>query len=664
MKAHVLIPASMTLKSRLRAKVCRQDAGDSMGAQARRLLTVGAGAVAATFLLASVPAQAADQTGQAAFVKANALAAMIQAPHGPSRLRPSAPAIGQRYRDTDVGREIMWDGYDWISGDGCIWTAYDAYYDPSHGSDANDGVTRSTPKATWAATLALAKSLYPAGGFRIGVACGVISREQLVTDTSASPLTSAVRVGAFTNPNYPSAAQPLIDGSTPIVAASWTAASGGGYQASVTFSQNVTSTADGSFPNVYVNGRNLVQATSLANCQATQGTYWYSSYVGSMTAATTVTLTINDFDSSNPATNGKLYEAAVNFSGIYTYAPGSLITNINSRRTRGYPGSMACYGRGTTWFNCTISDGNKHAGFLPAGGKADSCRFLNGYNGVYPAVNGVGGGQPNHLVFFDSGANLPANTVTNCTFTGNSAITPDANVASPGISGVISHTANGTDLFGGYTQTGCTFRNLGAASDCALSPVQNINGNLYIDCTVNDDGGGAGNVVTMNWSNNQHVIVNLGTGPNCIPSLAAGSTLNLSNCLISSGTYEPNVNSFQANVTLNLSGLTVLVGNTSSRYPHGVLNCTNAGIKLNLTNSVLQMTYAYDSFLSLAADTVYTGDRNSFVGFTGTAYQYGVQRAGGAHYATLAAWQAASGQDPNSGTTGSASAAAVYSLAA
>lgn len=563
---------------------------------------------------------------------------------GPSRFRPTVPAPGNQHFDTSLNKVLTWDGYDWFGSDGTIYTLFDFYADSVNGSDANDGLTAATAKATLAAITALV-------GFqpnkRIGLARGSVWREQLIIGLVTSRV-NGTQIGA-----YGSGAMPLVDGSDPITAGSWSLAASQTltYQAAVTFTGALPGSG-GEFRNVFENGKVLVQASSIANCEATAGSCFLSSYT-----AGTATLYIHPSDGSNPASNGKTYEYTNRYGVVILYgdttvtslAQGAQVRNIRTRRQRCNDGSMVSYGRFSYFRACSIEDGHKHNALLAAGGLAEACTFLNGYNGA--------GGFENHLVFFDGGsAVLPGIGAINCTFRAIAAVTPATPAA------LISHSGNGNDAFASMTLTGNKYDGLGAASSCGNVALFVISACLYLNCKTTDVAGdnGTAPAAAMIWNNGQAVITkDLGSagGINLMPSPGVNGTVVVSASKFWSYTYLPFVVS-AAGASFTINDSFVLAGDTSSRYPLGMFRASAAGIKLTSNRTTWQKTFVSDYFFWLLADTVYQGDGNHFVG-PGLRW---TKDNSTTNIASLAAWRIASGQDNNSDA--SANATVTLTLAA
>src|SRR6478752_501102 len=152
------------------------------------------------------------------------------------------------------------------------------YYVSNTGNDGSPG-TSAAPWKTCAKVNAFA--LQP--GDTVLFARGGLWRETLAptaSGTSGNPIT----FGA-----YGTGALPLFKGSD--VKTGWTLNSGSTYQTAHT-------PEDANNVLVYENGVRLTLATSLANCQATAGSSFYSASV----------LYVHAADGSNPATNGRTYE--------------------------------------------------------------------------------------------------------------------------------------------------------------------------------------------------------------------------------------------------------------------------------------------------------------------------------------------------------------------
>jgi hypothetical protein len=241
---------------------------------------------------------------------------------------------------------------------------FNLYCDSVNGNDANNGLTAATAVKTVAQLLTLLGSSTNVG---IGLACGSVWKEQLTIGAQ-----NGIHIGA-----YGSGAQPLVDGSDVILTSAWSLAAGYAnvYQASLPITGIMTSGSD--FVNVYENGLNLVQVASEAACQALPGSY----YVPNMDTSP-ITLYIQPYGSGNPATDGNLYEYTNRGSCINLSGNSCSVWYIATRRNRGNDGGLNVYGLNGYFYQCSASDGGKHAAYMAAGGVADTCVFTNAYYGI------------------------------------------------------------------------------------------------------------------------------------------------------------------------------------------------------------------------------------------------------------------------------------------
>lgn len=146
---------------------------------------------------------------------------------------------------------------------------------------------------------------------------------------------------------------------------------------------------------VWEDGSYLTRASSVANCDATAGSY----YVDNDTAATQ-RIHVHPTGSTNPNTNGSVYEyndreAGINGSEI----AGLTIDGIVTQRQRSPSGSLIA-GRGLTARHCEVRDGTKHNLYFRDGGSVQGCLIagaqfdgasltLSVYNENTPASLGV-----------------------------------------------------------------------------------------------------------------------------------------------------------------------------------------------------------------------------------------------------------------------------------
>jgi hypothetical protein len=504
---------------------------------------------------------------------------------------------------------------------------FNAYLDSVGGNDANSGSAPGTAKRTWAGVAAIIPAR---GGFSIGVKRGSVIVEQCVLAASYNN----IMIGAYGDAGDP---LPLFDGSETLVAGIWSATVG---QAGVWEQPYaVTGSTPGSgneFRNIWEDNKVYTQATSLANCQATAGSCFFSSYT-----AASGTLYIHPYGSTDPTSDGKVRAWSKRFTVIDLAGANCVVSSVRTRRARNNNGSMVLSGRYGTIRGCTIEDGHKHVALMGAGATVDGCTFHNSYNGT--------GGGENLLVFFDAGAGMPGCQVINSTFEQQTAV-----VGTRTSSGIISHTANGTDNLGTITLRSNRFTRCAAAGSFSDTLAIAATNDLLIDCNQSI---ALFEIGTIDWTNCQMVTTALDIGGVSVmlPSSIAGSTINVTGCKVYSGTFTMHL--VATAVTLNLTNNLLYAGDDSGHFPLGIVRASASGAIINANGNTFQKTAQFDTFYLLIAGNTYTGDHNHFVGLMNNAFSL---NNGSTFITTLAAWRTASGQDANSDQVGDATSAAVY----
>lgn len=132
------------------------------------------------------------------------------------------------------------------------------------------------------------------------------------------------------------------------------------------YTTTVTVPSTGHHMSCWEDGVRLTWVDDAATVESTPGSF-YADPVD----PTTFTLYIHASDSSDPETNGKLYEGAVRLYGVQT-ADGWVVSDIRTRRNLSNNGSFALE-QGSTAIRCVAEDGVKH-NFIAAGNTViDSC---------------------------------------------------------------------------------------------------------------------------------------------------------------------------------------------------------------------------------------------------------------------------------------------------
>lgn len=251
------------------------------------------------------------------------------------------------------------------------------YVDSVAGSDANDGLTATTPKATCAAGMTVLAS---SGRKTIRLKCGSFFREQI-------NLPAGKRLK-----NYGSGARPILDPRENITG-SWTL-----YGAAYTYQQTVSHALGvPSTHRVWEDGVRLIRVASLAAVETTEGSFYAAAPSG-----TTGVLYIHPTDNGNPNSNGKTYSYSYRTYGV-DIGDGCLVDGIKTGWQGGNDGSIRALARNCIIRNCDAIDGTKHNLLIadgtcedvlcddaePLGGVGSQSLFVSYNNfssGTYPNV--------------------------------------------------------------------------------------------------------------------------------------------------------------------------------------------------------------------------------------------------------------------------------------
>ncbi|MGA2185637.1 MAG: hypothetical protein ABSH47_21675 [Bryobacteraceae bacterium] len=217
------------------------------------------------------------------------------------------------------------------------------------GSDSNDG---SVNRPFASLTHLSAQTFH--GGDGVGLANGS-------TWNQSFDMALPAGVGVYA---YGPGSMPLLDGSDSISAGAWSLTSGKTYtyQASVPLQY----AASKIFIGVWENTTQLVLASSVANCEATAGSYYPSS-----TTTTPITLYVHATDGSNPGTNGKTYAYTNRQQPL---SGPSYISGVWTRRNSYQDGSMVV---DVSASNCLVTDGSLHNMYVAPGAVISNCTVTN-----------------------------------------------------------------------------------------------------------------------------------------------------------------------------------------------------------------------------------------------------------------------------------------------
>lgn len=226
------------------------------------------------------------------------------------------------------------------------------FVDSVGGNDGNSGLSSTSAFAT------LAKLQTVLGhGDTANLKKGSHWREQL-TITKHN-----ITVQAYGTGNMP-----LIDGS--VVATGWTKT--GGY--TNVYHKAITPLwGSANFLKVFEDDAFMVLATSIANCDATAGSYYPSGSTG------TINLYIHATGSGDPNSNGKTYEYSHYRNPLDSYDAQKLsITGIHTRRNLHNGGSLRL-GLDAIATGCRASQGGAYNVYMRAGAKLSLCTIDDCY---------------------------------------------------------------------------------------------------------------------------------------------------------------------------------------------------------------------------------------------------------------------------------------------
>ena len=324
------------------------------------------------------------------------------------------------------------------------------YVDAVAGNDSNSGRSAGAAFRTIAAVLPQIGA-----GDSVGLARGSQWREQFTVPADG------VQVVAYGAGN-----PPLLDCSDAIGSQAWSKTSGqtAVYQCSVTHDVAIGKT----FIGCWENGTRLAWKTSVADVDATPGSYTLSDT--SYSPASPVTLYVHASDGSNPASSGRLYEYSRRQFGLYASGrTGCVISGIQTRRNMHNDGSLIL-GPSNTVNNCLTTDGQYHSVFVSPG-----CHLTN--------VVASGAYHPAAIGMFIWN---PAANGENLTFESCQALLP---TYTPGIGGGFG--GHGTGALGTITYSNCVVQNCDEAFEGTLG--QNLN---IQNCQITGQCGTGVNVYT------------------------------------------------------------------------------------------------------------------------------------------------------------------------
>ena len=291
---------------------------------------------------------------------------------------------------------------------GVIVPAAQWFVDSVGGSDSNAGTSVTVPFQT----IAKLQMQSIQSGDTVAVKCGSSWRE-----TYSPPAnTTLISYGICTSDSD----LPLFDGSNSISSGSWSKTGGqtNVYQITVT----TESPGAAGFVNVFENGNIMARATSIANCDAIEGSAYPST-----DSASPVTLYIHPTGNGNPASNGKTYDYAARTAEIYA-GNNVKIINVRARRTSGAEGIVVC-GNDCQIVGGVFSEGARHNLLTRKNTYVRGTKAYDGYNT---------GGTSLFVYFIADAAGSPATYID--TVAAKTAVSPEK------VGGYDGHVSGGQDF--------------------------------------------------------------------------------------------------------------------------------------------------------------------------------------------------------------------------
>lgn len=216
------------------------------------------------------------------------------------------------------------------------------YVDSVTGSDANDGLTDTTPfEHISAIPMANGTDIY-------------LARDSVFLESFDGTPYSGCRIFA-----YGAGKLPIFDCADPAVNASFVV---DGTHANV-YNQTLTYVADlpGHYLSMWEDGARLFYVDDKATCQATPGSWTAVEADGLSEVTGSQTFSVHPYGSTNPTTDGKLYEYSARDFGVVT-GSGWSVNDIRTKRQINNNGSFVL-GVNSVANGCIFEDGVKHNAF-------------------------------------------------------------------------------------------------------------------------------------------------------------------------------------------------------------------------------------------------------------------------------------------------------------
>lgn len=371
------------------------------------------------------------------------------------------------------------------------------------------------------------------------------------------------------------------------------------------------------FVNVWEADVVMPKAASLASLDSSPGKCFWSGLSG------TITLYIHP--AGSPITNGKTYEYSHRSHGLNSFSfTGVTVDGIWTRRNLNFGGSLRL-GANSTAVNCRASEGNSHNFYMKAGSSAIDCTFDDFYHTAASTLAVYNADSPN-------GESI---TFQGCTFRVSSVNIPNWFI----VAGVNGH-RNVSGNFGTVALTDCTFENLHIAisslGNCTAIRVTNP---TFINCKYGLSApfeAGPGCTYLINggsWASNISYHRFVDAGYSTTPITVDGTTIQVS-APTDTGYIRSTVGA-----PLTVQNCTFIAG--SSGLTAGIF-AGNPSANLTLRNNEFQGNWQYFYYFTAGAQGMtWVSDDNTFQTFN-KMFIFGT------FYNSLAAYQAATGQDAHS----------------
>jgi len=233
----------------------------------------------------------------------------------------------------------------------------DWYVDSENGNDNNSG---TTPLKSFA-TITKLLTVWSAGE-TIGVAKGSTFYETLTY-----PGNDSIAIA------YGTGADPIIECRDVASALSFSKTGGRTFVYEIALSPDLG--PFGSWNSIWEDEIRLVRVTSVANCDATPGSYFPSS-----DTVAPITMYVHASDDSNPGTNGKVYKYSKRLCSVegylYSRCGANGIVGIGSLSESG-PFRTGPF---TILYGCKAIFGNKHNFYHRRGSWLENCEAIDGYH--------------------------------------------------------------------------------------------------------------------------------------------------------------------------------------------------------------------------------------------------------------------------------------------